>query len=179
MPEVVVIGIGNPIKSDDGVGVEVVRRLDGRVGPAVELVEGNVYCADLFTFLEGVERAIFIDGVDAGEEPGSIFRLGPRDIKAKTANPLSIHDFGLYELINTARLMGQCPEHITILAVQVKDVGFGDVLSREVAAAVPRVCELVLEEIGDGGFDVSRPEGAAASGEGRTEPGGPTAGEGA
>lgn len=147
MAETVIIGIGNTIKSDDGVGVEVVRMLDGRVGEDVELVEGSIYCADLFGFLEGVRRAIFVDGIDAGEEPGAVFRFTPDEIKAGTSNPLSIHDFGLYELINTARLMGQCPDDITIFAVQVEDTAFGDTLTEKVMAAVPTVCDLVLEEI--------------------------------
>lgn len=147
MPEIVVIGIGNLIKSDDGVGVQVVRRLEDKVGAGVELVEGSIYCADLFNIIEGKDRAIFIDAIDAGDEPGAIFKFSPDQVKQKTSAPLSIHDFGLYELIVTSRLMGQCPEDITIFAVQVKNIEFGDQLTEQVAAAIPRVCELVLEEI--------------------------------
>jgi hydrogenase maturation protease len=148
LSDTVVIGIGNLIKCDDGIGVHAIRELQGRVPAEVELVEGSIYCADLFCFLEGRSKVVFIDAIDAGEEPGAIFKFSPDEVRQKAAVPLSIHDFGLYELIQTARLMDQCPEDITIFAVQVKETDFGDQLTEKVAAAVPRVCELVLEEIG-------------------------------
>jgi hydrogenase maturation protease len=147
MSDIVVIGIGNLIKSDDGVGVHVVRRLEGQLSKEVELVEGSIYCADLFNLIEGKRKAIFIDAIDAGEEPGAIFRFTPEEVKQKTSVPMSIHDFGLYELIATSKLMGQCPEDITILAVQVENTEFGDTLTEKVAAVVPRVCELVMDEV--------------------------------
>jgi hydrogenase maturation protease len=148
----VIIGIGNPIKSDDGVGVEAVRYLEGRLPGEVELVEGSVYCADLFSFLEGRDKAIFIDAIDAGEEPGAIFRFSPDEVRQrKTGISLSVHDFGPYELIAAARLMKQCPEEIVFLTVQVKNVEFGEELSKEVRAAIPRIHQLVLQELGGQG----------------------------
>lgn len=149
MSNCVIIGIGNTIKSDDGVGVAAVRYLRGRVPEGVELVEGSVYCADLFTFIEGRRKAIFVDGIDAGEKPGDIFRFSPDDVRdRKPAVPMSVHDFGVYDLISTARLMDQCPEDVTIFAVQVKNVEMGEGLSEEVSAALPRLSELILEELG-------------------------------
>lgn len=145
----VIIGIGNPIKSDDGVGVEVVRYLEGRLPGDVELVEGSVYCADLFSFLEGRTKVIFIDAIDAGEKPGAIFRFSPEEVRQrKTGVSLSVHDFGPYELIAAARLMKQCPEDVTFVTVQVKNVEFGEELSEEVRAAIPKVHQLILEELG-------------------------------
>lgn len=147
----IVIGIGNSIRSDDGVGIHVVRGLEGRVPDNVELIEGTVYCADLLPFLEGRDSAIFIDGIDAGEEPGAIFRFSPEQVKQKRpAEPISLHDFGIYELIAAAELLDQRPPYITIVCVQVKSTDMGEELSDEVAAAVPHACELVLELLGGG-----------------------------
>jgi len=133
--------------------VEVVRYLEGRLRGDVELVEGSVYCADLFSFLEGRSKVIFIDAIDAGEEPGAIFRFSPEEVRQrKTGVSLSIHDFGPYELIAAARLMKQCPQDVVFIAVQVKNVEFGEELSEEVRAAIPRVHRLVEEElVGQGG----------------------------
>lgn len=153
MSDCVIIGIGNPIKRDDGIGIHVVRYLEGRLPADVELVEGSVYCADLLSFLEGRKKAIFIDGIDAGDKPGTVFRFSPEEIRQKPGIPLSLHDFGVYELITSARLLDQCPEEITIIAVQVKDVGTGEELSEELRAAIPRVRQLILEELGDAGCD--------------------------
>ncbi len=148
MHDIAIIGIGNPIKSDDGVGVMAVRYLEGRVPERVELVEGSVYCADLFHIIEGCRKVIFIDGIDAGEEPGAVFRFTPEEVRPETAGvSISLHDFGIYELITAARLMDQCPDEITIFAVQVKSLEFGEELSPEVEEAVPTVCRLILDEL--------------------------------
>lgn len=143
----VVIGIGNPIKSDDGIGIHVVRHLEGRVPEGVELVEGSIYCADMLPFLEGRTKAVFVDGIDAGEEPGAIFRFTPDEVRQSRAAPLSVHDFGLYELVNAARLLEQCPGEVVLISVQVKCLDVGLELSEELEDVLPRVCELVLEEI--------------------------------
>jgi hydrogenase maturation protease len=149
MSDSVIIGIGNLIRSDDGIGIHVARRLQGMVPDDVEVVEGSVYCADLFGFLEGRRKAIFIDGIDAAEEPGAVFRFSPDKVmQARPAHPISLHDFGVYELIRTATLLDQCPEEVAIFAVQVKNVEFGETLTPEVEAAIDEVCRLVLEELG-------------------------------
>lgn len=162
MPGVAVIGIGNLIRSDDGVGVHVLRELDGRFPEPVELVEGTVFCADLFCFLEDRDAVIFIDAIDAGEEPGTIFRFSADEIrKDPNFRTMSVHDFGIYELISTARLMGQCPEQVWIVAVQVKDVEYGEELSEPVKAAVPRACEIVAGLVE---AELSRQPGKAGDG---------------
>src|SRR5450756_3252715 len=74
MSDLLVIGIGNPIMSDDGIGVQAVRYLEGRLPDNVELMEGSVYCADLLPFPENRRKVVFIDGIDAGSEPGTLFR---------------------------------------------------------------------------------------------------------
>lgn len=127
------------------------RRLRGRLPAGVELVEGGVWGLDLLPFLEGREKAVFIDAIDAGDEPGAVFRFSPRDVRrAECGPPVSLHDLGVYELIGAARLLDQCPEDIIVIAVQVKDISLGEGLSEEVEAALSEVCRLVEKELGIG-----------------------------
>lgn len=146
----VIIGIGNPIMSDDGVGVAVARRLEDLVrAPWVEVVEGSIYSPDLLPVLEGRKKAIFIDAVDMKDtEAGAVFRF-PFDegLLLQKSNPLSLHDFGVAELIATAKLLDSCPPEIVLYAIQVKNVSLGEQLSSEVESAVDRVCSLILEEL--------------------------------
>lgn len=135
--------------SDDGIGVHAVRYLEGRLPDYVELIEGSVYCADLLPFLENRRKVVFIDGIDAGAEPGTLFRFSPDEVRNKKGKePVSLHDFGVYELITAAKLLDQCPEDIMILAVQVKNVEIGEELSQEVREAIPRIHRLLLDELG-------------------------------
>lgn len=147
-PDILVIGIGNILKRDDGLGIQAVRYLQGKVPDGVETLEGSTYAADLLPSLEGRRAVIIIDGVEAGEEPGAVFRFAPEEVRRALPTPsLSIHDFGLYDLLEAARMLGQLPERVVIVAVQVKDLGTGMELSREVRDALPGVHGLVLEEI--------------------------------
>lgn len=142
------IGIGNPIMKDDGIGIQVIRHLKDKAPEGVDLVEGSVYSADLLPMLEGRSKAVFVDGIDAGEEPGSVFRFTPDQVRNRSGAPLSLHDYGLYDLINAAILLDQCPENITLIAIQVKEVDPGRTMSDELVEAVPRAAGLVLLEIG-------------------------------
>jgi len=149
MSDFLIIGIGNPIMSDDGIGVHAVRYLEGRLPDDVELIEGSVYCADLLPFLENRRKVVFIDGIDAGAEPGTFFRFSPDEVRNQKRNePVSLHDFGVYELITAAKLLDQCPEDIILLVVQVKNVEIGEELSQEVREAIPRIHRLLLDELG-------------------------------
>lgn len=146
-----VIGLGNLLHGDDGLGIQAVRRLRELTEglPAdVELLEGGVLGLDLLPYLEGKEKVIFIDAVDAGEEPGAVFRFSPHQVRrAGTPPPVSLHDLGLYELVGAAQLLDMCPGEIIVIAVQAKNLGLGEGLSEEVEAALPTVCRLVEEEL--------------------------------
>jgi hydrogenase maturation protease len=146
----VVIGVGNPLCRDDGFGVHALKYLQGKVPEYVELVEGSIYGPDLLPYLEGKTKAIFIDALDAGEEPGALFRFRPEEVAQRLPSiPISLHDFGLYDLLRAAELLDQRPEEVVIIAAQVKELGIGTELSPELESLLPRVCELVLSEIED------------------------------
>lgn len=128
------------------------RYLRGKIATEVELVEGGVLGLDLLPFLENRDKAIFIDALDAGQEPGAVFRFSPAEVPCREDGPpISLHDLGLYQLIAAAQLLDQCPENITVIAVQVKSMEPGSGLSEEVSAALPTVHRLVEEELGGRG----------------------------
>lgn len=149
MKDYIVIGIGNTLMRDDGVGVYAVRYIRDKVPREVTTVEGAVYSVDLISYMEGYGKAIFIDGIDAEEEPGAIFRFSPEDLKSGS-NPVSVHELGPLDLIRDAKLLDQCPEEVVIFAVQVKELGLGEGLSPEVERVLPKLAELVMKEIGAG-----------------------------
>ncbi|MBN2027317.1 MAG: HyaD/HybD family hydrogenase maturation endopeptidase [Actinobacteria bacterium] len=143
-----VIGIGNILMSDEGVGVHAARYLEGELPHDVELLEGAVYGMDLLPYLEGRDKVIFIDAIDAGDEPGAVFRFSPWEVKRDRNSPsVSVHDLGLFELISAARVLDHCPDDLVVIAVQVGSMEVGMELSREVRGSLPHVRRLVLEEL--------------------------------
>lgn len=143
------VGIGNILRGDDGVGVEVAARLAGLSPPAdVEVYEAGTVGAELAVVLENRELVVVVDAIDAGQPPGAVFRLAPEALQPAARSGLSMHDLHLLHALEETRLLGTAPREVVILAVQVADVSLGIGLSPPVDAAVERVVALAAGELG-------------------------------
>lgn len=150
MGRVRVLGCGNVLAGDDGVGVEVVRALKREeFPPEVELVEAGVPGLLLLELLLGAEKVIIVDAVEKGE-PGKILKLREEDLPPPNPAPLSAHDLGIPEALALLRRLkpAEAPREIVVVGVQVAKVErFKEGLSPAVAAAVSKAAAVVKEEI--------------------------------
>lgn len=142
-----VLGIGNVLMGDEGVGVEVVRRLQDLALPdGVECLDGGT---GSFALLEPMGRASRIVLVDAAADegaPGTIRRLMPR-FSRDYPRSLTAHDIGLKDLLDAFHLLGDPPE-VVLFAISVSPPAEPKLeLSEPVAAAVPEAVRLVLREV--------------------------------
>ncbi len=147
---IVIIGVGNPLCSDDGLGIHFVRRFRAVVKdlpPGVEVVDGGTGGLDLLAWMRGRKLVIFVDAMDAGEEPGYIFRFRPDQLELEAHPEISMHDVDMASLLRTAHLTEDYPDQVLIFAVQVARVDLGLELSSPVQRALERVVELVLGEL--------------------------------
>jgi len=145
----VVLGIGNLLMKDDGVGVHAVRALEKcQLPPDVELVDGGTAGCDLLPFMSGAEKIIIIDALKGGGPPGAVYRLTPEDCGKQTLDStISLHDLGiLTALHDLALLEGKIPPCV-IIGVEPGEIDWGMELTPEVAAVLPRVLELVQKEL--------------------------------
>jgi hydrogenase maturation protease len=143
----VIIGVGNLILKDEGLGIHVVKELEKRELPCrVEVVDGGTATMELLSTLLEAERIIIIDALKAGEEPGSIYRVVPNDLIHETERPLSLHQVGLLEVLGMARQLGGHGE-VVIIGVEPKEISWGMELTPEVKARVPKVIEVVFNEL--------------------------------
>lgn len=141
---VVIVGIGDPRRRDDAVGLFIARELSARPLPEnVTLEEARTEGFDLMAALSGARRAIILAAVKTGDEPGSIQVLAPEDAEA-TADYLSSP--GGMTLIDTLELasLGGGPE-VLIVGVEPAEIVPGQTLSRAVAASVEEAARVVLE----------------------------------
>lgn len=147
---ILVLGVGNLLLKDEGVGVHVARRLQGIDLPAeVEVIDGGTGGLDLLDTIEGREKVIVIDAVRAGQPPGTIYRFSGEDIEEKKKSWLSLHDIDMTDLLKLADVLGVKRPEITVLGIEAKDMESADLeLSPEIEAKIPRVIEFVLKEIG-------------------------------
>ncbi len=143
---VLILGIGNLLLSDEGVGIHAVRCLAQReLPPGVEVLDGGTSGADLVDHLEGRTMVIVIDAASGDGPPGTIYRCEARDLIEQEGS-LSLHEFGLADSLHMADQLGCAPQRVVVLGVQPATLEPGLDLSPEVAAALPRVLKLALAE---------------------------------
>lgn len=145
-----VLGLGNILLRDDGVGVRVVERLgrDVQLPPEVEVLDGGTLGMDLLPYLEGVDRLVVVDAVDMRAEPGTVARFQGEEVPTVIALKVSPHQMGLADLLAAARLCGFYPREVVLWGVQPAQVDVGLDLSEPVAAAVETLVDQVSQEVG-------------------------------
>jgi len=118
--DTVVIGLGNVVMSDDGLGVHAVARLreSGRLADAVELIEGGTAGLLLLPHLADAPRAIIIDAVRAGARAGTLVRLDADGLARVFERHISPHDVGLRDLLGAARLSGDWPSALVLHGIE-------------------------------------------------------------
>jgi len=146
----VILGVGNLLLSDEGVGVHVINKMmDMHFPPDIELIEGGVDGLRLMNLVVGVDRLIVIDAVKGGGSPGSIYKFRPEEFVTRTdTSKLSVHQVGILEVIRLSGLVGKLPE-TTIIGVEPKSIEMGMELTPKIQSKVPRIIELVLDELKD------------------------------
>jgi hydrogenase maturation protease len=148
MPKITVLGIGNLLLRDEGVGVHLVQRLAGMVDSAgVELVDGGTSPDIQYLVGDDIDKLIVVDAVDAGDEPGAVYRFTAEDVVQDAVTPVSLHQIGILESLRLISLHHGKPKSTVIIGVQPKTMEYGLELSPEVEQKMPDVINLVLKEI--------------------------------
>lgn len=144
----VVIGLGNEHRSDDRCGLEVVRRLRGRLSGAVRLLEGPRDAMRLLELWAGSDRVIVIDAMQGSGQPGRVRRFDLEEGGGVGhATSTSTHGLGLAEAIEIGRSLGRLPRRLTVFGIEVAELRMGDTLAPEVHRAIERVAGEIAREI--------------------------------
>jgi hydrogenase maturation protease len=149
MSRAVVLGIGNVLLSDEGVGVHAVQALleQYELGKDVDVVDGGTTGMELLPDLEGADDLVVVDAIRAGQPPASIVRLEGDEVPAFFKTKLSPHQVGLSDILAALAFKGFAPRHIVLIGVQPVTIALGMQLSPEVEARVGDVLSLVAGEL--------------------------------
>jgi len=155
--KVLVMGVGNALLQDDGVGVRVVEALAQRssearpaTGPEIELVDAGTIGLALLPQLEGAEALIVVDASQLDAPPGSLRVFRGREIEALlSSRRRSVHEVALLDLLAAASLRGRCPARRALVAIQPGCTDGGLEPTPEVAAVIPAACQQVLDLVGE------------------------------
>ncbi len=145
---ILVLGVGNLLLSDEGVGVHVAQRMMTMdMPPEVQVVEGGTDGFGLINVISEADRMILIDAVKGGGQPGSIYRFEIEDCPPyPDIFKTSVHQISILEVINLSSLVGSTP-HTTIIGIEPACMEMGMNLSPVVAAKIPTVIQMVQEEV--------------------------------
>jgi hydrogenase maturation protease len=145
-PEILILGIGNILLRDEGVGVRVIEQLRERVLPdGIEILDGGTSGAGLIDDIADRRKLIAIDSMQAEQPPGTVYRLGLDDL-LRNPDQLSLHEFGLLDTLMMAKRLGCAPREVVIFGVQPEDIRTGLELSTGIAALIPGLIDRVLGE---------------------------------
>lgn len=150
VPDILVLGLGNILLGDEGVGVRVIERLlEKYVFPeGVRVMDGGTLGLDLLPYLEDALRLVVVDAVQARKAPGTLVRLVGDEVPAfLDVSKVSPHQEGLQDLLAVAALKGYLPDEIVFWGAQIASLGVGLELSPAVADQVDALAEKVLEEL--------------------------------
>ncbi len=149
-PRVVVIGVGNLLLKDEGIGIHAIKALQEISLPSdVSIIDGGT-APDLIAYTEAGDKLIIIDAAEAGGKPGTIYRLHPQDLAAEPNGITSIHDLGVLQSLRLMSLMNNEPGEIIIIGVEPKEIDWGTELSDELQPKIPEIVNVILTEIGLG-----------------------------
>ncbi len=145
-----VLGVGNSILSDDGVGIRVAQEVRKALSdPRIAVAETSEAGLSHLDSIVGYGNVIIIDAIQTGEgEPGRIYRMGPEDFSF-TKGSSSPHQVNLVTALELGKMLNLAmPQRITIFAVEAKDVStFSEECTPEVERAIPQVVKMVLKTI--------------------------------
>ena len=152
----VIIGVGNLLLRDEGVGIHVTKELEKLHLPDVEVYDLGRDILDVIFALEGCDKGIIIDAVKRGGKPGTVYRFKSDEVETKDSinritKAVSVHQIDVPMIIGIGRgAKLDLPTDIIVVGVEPKIIEIGLELSPEVKKAIPRVIELIIQEIHGG-----------------------------
>jgi len=144
----VVLGVGNLLLQDEGVGVHLAQALQAQpLPPGVEVLDAGTAVWETLMVLGEVDQLILLDAAHGGEEPGTIYRFRPEDISPSEQTMLSLHQIDLLQALRMAELAGWQARQVLILGIEPATIGWGMHLSAVLAERLGALVEAVRAEV--------------------------------
>lgn len=149
--KITLLGIGNSLYSDEGLGVQVLSRLQEALKDIgdLEFVDGTTEGMQLLGPVEDTEALIVVDAVNAGKAPGTQIRLEKEEIPSFNGIKMSVHQIGFQEVVSAAQLRDRLPEKMVMFGIQPASLDLGTELSETVQSAVPELIKRIRKQISE------------------------------
>ena len=154
---VLVLGLGNILLSDEGVGVRVVEALQARfrIPDGVDVVDGGTSGMDMLDTIDGRDHLIVIDAVSTGAAPSTVVRLTDEDVPAFFRTKISPHQLGLSDVLAALTILDSAPAAITLIGIVPVALDLGLELSPTIAARLDDLVDMVRTDLATLGFNLT------------------------
>ena len=135
----VVLGLGNTLNRDEGLGVQALKLLDAQLAGKsdFELLDGGVLGLNLLMIVEECSHLLILDAVNVGKPAGTVIELSKEQIPLYSGIQLSQHQITFQEVLGLAKIRGYLPEYLHLIGIQPEDISTGLELSQVVESALP------------------------------------------
>lgn len=153
---IVVLGVGNILLTDEGLGVHVVKELKENYNftPEISLIDGGTMGMELLTYMRGMKRILLIDAINGGEAPGTVYEFPHRELEQYFTDHISVHEVGMQDILRIRAIQENPLEDAIVIGVEPESLEIGFEPSAPVQAVLPEVKERVLRVLCNWGVQV-------------------------
>lgn len=155
---IVVLGVGNILLTDEGLGVHVVEDLKANYNftPQISLIDGGTMGMELLTYMRGMKKILLVDAVNGGEAPGTIYEFPHRELEQYFTDHISVHEVGMQDILRIRAIQENPLEDAIVIGVEPESLEVGFEPSELVQHALPEVKDRVLRILRDWGVQITR-----------------------
>ena len=153
---IVVLGVGNILLTDEGLGVHVIEDLKANYTftPQISLIDGGTMGMELLTYMRGMKKILLIDAVNGGEAPGTIYEFPHRELEQYFTDHISVHEVGMQDILRIRAIQENPLEDAIVIGVEPESLDVGFEPSAPVQKALPEVKERVLRVLREWGVQI-------------------------
>lgn len=145
-PEITLLGVGNILLTDEGLGVHVVNELRDAYTftPEINIIDGGTMGMELLTYMRGMKKLLLVDAVNGGEKPGTVYEFPHKELEKYFTDHISVHEVGMQDILRIRHIQEEPLEDAVVIGVEPASLDVGFEPSEPVAAVLPDVKERVL-----------------------------------
>jgi len=145
----VILGLGNILLKDEGIGVHVIKELEKKGLPqTLEIIDAGTSGLEIIPSIKDTDTLIIIDAIKTDKAPGTVYRLKPEDLPLDpNIKSLSLHQIGVLESLSIVKNLGKLPREVIIIGIEPKEISLGLELSQELKQKIPDIVNIILKEI--------------------------------
>ena len=156
-PEITLLGVGNILLTDEGLGVHVVNELRDAYtfSPEINIIDGGTMGMELLTYMRGMKKLLLVDAVNGGEQPGTVYEFPHQELEQYFTDHISVHEVGMQDILRIRHIQEEPLEDAMVIGVEPESLEFGFVPSPVVQAALPDVKARVLNTLRSWGVTIT------------------------